>query len=94
MPTIFSPLRLSLSVQVTRQTFFPNNNAIVTLTIYSFCRLSGYFWSVDITLWMMVAILVEFNVSCNVGSGQLNDHVPPYVYRITLQAAIRISIRV
>ena len=31
------------------------NNVIVTLTIYSFCRLSDYFWSVDIKL--MVAIL-------------------------------------
>ena len=39
-----------------------------------------------------MAILVEFNVSCNVGAGQLNDRVPPYVYRITLQAAIRITI--
>ena len=41
------------------------NNVIDSLTIYSFCRLSDYFWSVDIKL--MVAILVEFNVSCNVG---------------------------
>ena len=41
----------------------------------------------------MVAILVEFNVSGNVGEGQLIDHVLPYVYRITLQASIRISNR-
>ena len=40
----------------------------------------------------MVAILVEFNLSCNVGAGQLKDGVPPYVYRITLQVAIRIAI--
>ena len=40
-----------------------------------------------------MAILVEFNVSCNVGAGQLSDRVPPYVYRITLQAAIRTLIR-
>ena len=69
------------------------NNLIVTLTIYSFCRLSDFFWSVDITFWMMVGILVEFNVSCNVGAGQLNGRVPSYVNRITLQAAIRIAIR-
>ena len=69
------------------------NNVIVTLTIHSFCRLSDFFWSVDITFWMMVGILVEFNVSCNVGAGQLNGRVPPYVNRITLQAAIRIAIR-
>ena len=65
----------------------------VTLTVYSLCRLSNYFWSVDIKFWMMVAIMVEFNVTCNVGTGQLSGHVPPYVYRITLQAAIRIAIR-
>ena len=41
---------------------------------------------------MMVLILVEFNVSSNVGAGQLSDHVPPYVYRITLQVAMRIDI--
>ena len=69
------------------------NNVIVTLTIYSFCRLSVCFWSVDITFWMMVAILVEFNVSCNVGAGQHNGRVPLYVYCITLQAALRIAIR-
>ena len=40
-----------------------------------------------------MAILEEFNVSCNVGAGQLSDRVPPYVYHITLQASIRISIR-
>ena len=34
------------------------NNMIVTFTIYSLCRLSNYFWSVDITFWMMVAIQV------------------------------------
>ena len=69
------------------------NYVIVTLTIYSFFRLSDYSWSVDITFWMMVAILLEFNVSCNVGAGQLNDHVPLHVYCITLQDAIRIAIR-
>ena len=31
------------------------NNVIFTLTIYSFCRLSDYFWSITITFWMMVA---------------------------------------
>ena len=46
----------------------------------------------DQHIWMMEAILVEFNVSCNVGAGQLNDRVPPYDYCITLQAAIRIAI--
>ena len=40
----------------------------------------------------MVAILVQLNVSFNVGAGQLSDHVPPYVYQITLQASIGISI--
>ena len=30
-----------------------------------------------------MAILVEFNVSCNIGAGQLSDRVPPYVYRMT-----------
>ena len=30
----------------------------------------------------------------NVGAGQLGDHVPPYVYRSSLQAAKRIAIRV
>ena len=43
------------------------NNVNFTLTIYSFCRLGDYFWSVDIKFWMMGAILVEFNMSCNVG---------------------------
>ena len=42
---------------------------------------------------MMVAIIVEFNVSCNVGAGQLSDRVPLYFSRITLQTAIRIVIR-
>ena len=32
-------------------------------------------------------------MSCNVGAGQLSDRVPPYVYHITLQASMRISIR-
>lgn len=42
------------------------NNMIVTFTIYSLCRLSHYFRSVDITFWMMVAnaIQIEFNIIC------------------------------
>ena len=39
-----------------------------------------------------MVIVVEFNVSCSVGAGQLSDCVPPYVNSITLQAAIRIAI--
>ena len=30
------------------------NNEIVTWTIYSFCKLSDYFWSFNIKFWMMV----------------------------------------
>ena len=40
-----------------------------------------------------MAILAEFNVSCNVEAGQLSDRGPLYVYHITLQASLRISIR-
>ena len=53
------------------------NNVIVTSTMYHFCRLSDYFWFDDMKFWMMVAILVKFNVSCNVVAGQLSDLVPP-----------------
>ena len=35
--------------------------------------------------------LVEFNVLRNVGAEQLSDRVPPYVYRFTLQAAVRMQ---
>ena len=36
--------------------------------------------------------LVEINVSCNLGAGQLSYCVPLYVSCITMQASIRISI--
>lgn len=65
---------------------------MVTLAIDNFCRLSKYFWSVYMKFSMMVAILVEFNVSWNVVGGHLNARVRPYVYRIPLQDSTRIAI--
>ena len=54
----YAPKKNSSSVNHCSKFIF--NNVIVTLTIYSFCRLSDYFWSVDIKL--MVAILVRQTV--------------------------------
>ena len=71
-------------------------NNVIMSHIYSFCRLSDYFWSVHIKFWIIVVgggSSSEFNISCNVGAGQLSNRVPPYVYYITMQASIRISIR-
>ena len=71
-------------------------NNVIMSHIYSFCRLSDYFWSVHIKFWIIVVgggSSSEFNISCNVGAGQLSNRVPPYVYHITMQASIRITIR-
>ena len=65
------------------------NNVIVTLTIYSFGSLSDNFLKKNFGWWWRFCNVV----SCNVGAGQLSDRVPPHVYHITLQAAIRIAIR-
>jgi hypothetical protein len=56
LPEKHAPKKNSSSVNHCSKFIF--NNVIVTLTIYSFCRHSDYFWSVDIKL--IVAILVEF----------------------------------